>query len=113
MLNPILILLFTQALFSAGDLLARYHMTTGGFTTSNFVSSWFFAYFILRTIAMFGQLYLFTQFGLGKNIALFGAVGIILSATLGYLLLGEVVTTYQYVGIMLAISAFIVLGFVK
>lgn len=93
--------------------MARHYMATLGFTPDAFLQPWFLFYFLLRTVAMFGQLYLFTQFGLGKNIALFGALAIVLSGALGYLLLGEILTTYQYVGITLAILAFLVLALAK
>ena len=109
-MNPLVVVLMAQALYTGSDLMARHFMGTYGFTMSNFLSPWFLGYFTLRTIAMFGTLYAFTAFGLGKNVALFGATSIVLGSVFGYLLLGEVLTGTQYVGIMLAVTAFIVLA---
>jgi hypothetical protein len=65
-------------------------MTKYGFKPAAFFSVWFGLYFLLRTVAMFGQLYIFTTIELGKTMALFGAVSIILSNLLGFLILKEV-----------------------
>ncbi len=110
-MNPLIVVLMAQALYTASDLLARHFMGTYGFTVNNFLSPWFLVYFTLRTIAMSGTLYALTAFGLGKNVALFGATSIVLGSVLGYLLLGEVLTATQYAGIMLAVAAFVVLAF--
>lgn len=109
-MSPLVVVLLAQALYTASDLVARYFMGTYGFTLSNILSPWFAVYFTLRTIAMFGTLYAFTTFDLGKNVALFGAMSIVFGSVFGYLLLGEVLTTTQYAGVMLAIVAFILLA---
>ena len=111
--NPILILVITQTLFTASDFMGRYYMSRYGFTLTNFISFWFLVYIVIRTIATFGQLYIFTQFGLGKTMSLFGAVSIALSTVLAVLLFKEIVTPVQYAGITLAILAFLTLGFLK
>lgn len=108
-----MLLFISQAIFSCGDLLARYYMHTYGFTVSNFLSPWFFFYFFLRTVAMFFQLYLFTQFELGRNAALFGVASIMFANILGFLVLGEMLTVAQYLGVALAILAFLMLALIK
>jgi len=113
MLNPILILIATQSLFTVSDLMGRYYMSRHGFNLVNFISFWFLSYMIIRILATFGQLYIFTQFGLGKTMSLFGAVSIALSTALAFLLFKEILTTTQYIGITLAILAFFTLSFVK
>ena len=65
----ILILVGTQLLFTTSDLLARYFMPKYGFSLAAFLTGWFTAYFILRIVAMFGQLYVFTTIELGKTMA--------------------------------------------
>jgi len=109
-MHIIALVLLTQALYTSADLMARYFMGAYGFTLSNFLSPWFATYFALRTIAMFGQLYLLTFVELGRNASLFALASIMLANVLGYLFLGEVLTPTQYVGVMLAIAAFIVLA---
>jgi len=113
MLNPILILIITQTLFTISDLIGRYFMSRYGFTVNNFISFWFLVYILIRILATFGQLYIFTQFGLGKTMSLFAAVSIALSTALAFLLFNEIVTPVQYVGITLAVLAFLTLAFVK
>ena len=109
-MNIIVLVLLTQLLYTSADLTARYFMGAYGFTLSNFLSPWFVIYFALRTVAMFGQLYLLTFVELGRNASLFALASIMLANALGYLFLGEVLTPTQYVGVMLAVAAFIVLA---
>lgn len=106
---PIIIIIGTQLLFTVSDLLARTYMPKQGFALTTFLSGWFLVYFSIRIIAMFGQLYIFTAVELGKTMALFGAVSIILANLLGFLVLKEVLTPGAYIGITFAIIAFIVL----
>ena len=113
MINPIIILILTQILFTTSDLLGRYFMSKNGFVLSNFISIWFLIYMLIRTLATFGQLYVFTQFGLGKKMALFGAVSLVLSTALAYLLFKEVITSAQYIGISLVVLAFLTLAITK
>lgn len=68
---------------------------------------------LIRIPATFGQLYLFTQMNLGKTMALFGAVSIILSTGLAFFLFQENITPAQYVGITLAILAILTLALLK
>ncbi|HUI28986.1 MAG TPA: hypothetical protein VLX91_02125 [Candidatus Acidoferrales bacterium] len=105
-----LILVGSQLLFSTGDLLARTYMGKYGFTLAAFLSLWFAAYFTIRTLAMFGQLYVFTSVQLGKTMALFGAVSIILSSILGLLFLKEILSPTAYIAVALAVMAFVVLA---
>lgn len=108
---PVIILVASQMLYTTGDFMGRVYMARYGFCTAAFLSWWFAVYFILRTIAMFGQLYVFTTIPLGKTMALFGAVSILLSNVLGFLLLKEVLSPTAYVGVTLAIVAFVILVF--
>ncbi|MDD3156254.1 MAG: hypothetical protein PHP14_02410 [Candidatus Pacebacteria bacterium] len=59
---------------------------------------------------MFGQLYVFTVIELGKTMALFGAFSIILANVLGLLVLKEILSPGAYIGVSLAVIAFIVLA---
>ncbi|HEX7599944.1 MAG TPA: hypothetical protein VF518_17125 [Polyangia bacterium] len=108
--SPVLLIVGTQALFTAGDLLARANMRKGGFVLANFITWWFITYFALRTLAMFGQLYVLANVPIGKSMALFGATSIALVNVLGVLLLGEVLSTSAYLGVSLAVLAFVVMA---
>lgn len=101
----------TQLLFTASDILARSNMSKLGFHTATFLAPWFLIYFVIRILAMFGQLYVFTGVELGKTMAMFGAVSIILSNVLGFLVLKEVLSPQVYVGASLAVIAFIILAY--
>lgn len=107
---PVVVIIGTQMLFTASDLLARAYMPKQGFALTTFLSGWFLVYFSIRMIAMFGQLYVFTSIELGKTMALFGAVSILLANLLGFLVLKEVLSPGAYVGVTLAIIAFLVLA---
>ncbi|HUI90822.1 MAG TPA: hypothetical protein VLX68_01110 [Chitinivibrionales bacterium] len=108
--TPVVILVGSQLLYTAGDFMGRVYMARYGFCAAAFLSWWFAVYFIIRTIAMFGQLYVFTAVPLGKTMALLGAVSIILSNALGLLLLKEVLSPAVYIGVTLAIVAFFILA---
>lgn len=62
---------------------------------------------------MFGQLYIFTNTELGKTMALFGAISIILSNLLGFFILKEILPVGVYVGVSLAVVAFLILAVYK
>jgi hypothetical protein len=109
--HPVVLIVLTQALFTTGDLLARANMRKGGFVLSNFITAWFALYFALRTVAMFGQLYVLASVPIGRSMALFGAASIALVNVLGVFLLGEVLTPRAYVAVSLAIAAFIVMAY--
>lgn len=107
---PILVVIITQLLFTTSDLLARGNMSKQGFVLNTFLSSWFLVYFVIRIIAMFGQLYVFTAINLGRTMGLFGATSLILSNLLGLLVLKEVLTPGQYIGIVFAVTSFLILS---
>jgi multidrug transporter EmrE-like cation transporter len=107
--RPLAILIISQLLFTAGDLLARAHVKAN-FTVANFLTGWFVAYLLLRTVAMFGQLYVLSTVDIGRTIALFGASSIVVSNLLGWMVLKEVLSPVTYVGISLAVLAFIVIS---
>lgn len=109
-MNPIIVILGTQLLFTLSDLLGRHAMTTSGFSQKSFLSLWFLGYFIIRNVAMFGQLYVFSKIELGHTAALFGATSIVLANMLGLLFLKEALSPLTYVGVGLATCAFLILA---
>ncbi len=88
-------------------------MVQDGFKLSTFLSLWFLGYQAVRFVATIGQLYVFTQFELGKTMTLFAVAGLVMANIAGYLLLGEVLTLKAYIAIALAITAFIILALAK
>lgn len=110
-MNPIYVVILTQLLFTSSDVIGRHLMTTTGFSPQSFFSVTFLAYFLIRNVAMFGQLYVFSKIELGHTMALFGAVSIIFANGLGYLFFREVLSLQAYVGVTLAILAFVFLAF--
>jgi multidrug transporter EmrE-like cation transporter len=110
----ILILIITQGLYTTADIIARMNMRgEGSFAISNFLSLWFLIYSLIRIVATFAQLYIFSVVPLGKTMALFGAVSIVLSNILGIFILKEALSIPAYIGVSLAIMAFFVLAFSK
>jgi len=109
--TTLLFLIATQLLFTITDLLGRFFMIKYGFTQLFFFSWWFLFYMLLRTIATVMQLYLFSSIELGKTMALLATLSIIFANLLGYLVLKEILSQTAYIGISLAIIAFLVLAF--
>ena len=109
----ILALIFGQLVLTASDLLGRYYMLKYGFGWANFITWWFLIYWLLKMVGIFCQLYVFTATSLGKTMALFAAISIITANVLGFLILHEILTTKEYIGIMLAILTFLILFFWK
>jgi multidrug transporter EmrE-like cation transporter len=108
--SPVLVIVATQLLFTTGDLIARANMRHSPFTLSTFLSWWFLVYFLIRQVAMFGQLYALSALQIGKTMALFSATSIVVVNVLGILLLGEVLSTQAYLAIALVVFAFILLS---
>ena len=108
--SPVLVIVATQLLFTTGDLLARANMRRSPFVLSTFVSWWFLAYFLIRQVAMFGQLYALSALQIGKTMALFSATSILVVNALGILLLGEVLSFQAYLAIALVVFAFVLLS---
>jgi hypothetical protein len=108
--SPTVIIVATQLLFSAGDLLARANMRKHGFTAAAFLKLWFIVYITSRQIATIGQLYILASVPIGRTMALFGAASIVLANLLGVLLLGDFMSLRSYAGIALAVLAFTVMS---
>ena len=108
--SPIVIVVATQLLFTIGDLIARANMRHSPFVLSTFLSGWFLLYFLIRQVAMFGQLYVFNTIQIGRTMALFSATSIILVNILGVLLLGEILSVRTYLAVGMVVLAFVVLA---
>jgi multidrug transporter EmrE-like cation transporter len=111
MAKPLFILVGTQCLFTLSDVMGRTYMVRYGFKLSTFISLWFLVYTLVRQLATLGQVYIFANIQLGKTMAMFGAVSIVLSNVIGLLYFGERISSVSYFGISLAVLAFIVMGF--
>lgn len=92
------------------DIIASHYMKNGGFNWTNIVSLWFLGYQAIRFIATIGQLYILANVELGKTITLFALAGLIFANLAGFLLFKEVYSIYVYIGIMLAITSFIIIA---
>jgi uncharacterized membrane protein len=108
--SPVAIIVATQLLFTTGDLIARANMRHSSFSVSTFLTWWFLLYFLIRQVAMFGQLYVFSALQLGRTMALFGATSIVVVNVLGILVLGEILSIHAYLAIGLVVLGFIVLS---
>lgn len=105
----ILIALISQLFFTSGDLLARKFMAGQPFSIATFSKPWFLIYFLVRIIAMFGQLYILSRFQVGKTMLLFAVLSLILVNVLGFVLLKEILGPKDYVALSLTIIAFFIL----
>lgn len=108
--SPAFIIIGAQLLFSISDVIGAKAMKAQGFTAASFFTWWFFAYTVIRQVAVFGQLYIYANMELGRTVALFGAGSIIIGNVMGFLLFKETMTLPVYVGVSLAICAFLALA---
>jgi molybdopterin-guanine dinucleotide biosynthesis protein A len=108
--SPAFIIIGAQLLFSISDVIGARAMKTRGFNPAAFFTWWFFTYTLIRQIAVFGQLYIYANMELGRTVALFGAGSIIIGNLMGFLLFKETMTLPVYVGVSLAICAFLALA---
>jgi multidrug transporter EmrE-like cation transporter len=108
--SPAFIIIGAQLLFSASDLMGRWAMKTQGFKLASFLTVWFLVYTVIRQVAVIGQLYIYSSMELGRSVALFGAGSIVIGNVMGFLLLGEKLSVPVYVGVSLAICAFLALA---
>lgn len=109
--RAVYLLVGTQCLFTLTDVMGRTYMVKHGFKAASFLSLWFILYLLVRQVATFGQLYVFASIQLGRTMALFGAVSIVLSNAVGLLYLGEKLSFQSYVGVLLAILAFLIMAY--
>jgi len=108
--KPLLALIASQFLFSCSDFMGRYYMKQHGFALATFLSLWFAIYFLIRTIAMFLVLYVFTTMDLGRVIAWMSAASIVIANVLGLLVLKELLSPVAYVGVSLAVVTVLLLA---
>jgi multidrug transporter EmrE-like cation transporter len=108
--SPAFIIIGAQLLFSISDVIGARAMKAQGFTPAAFFTWWFLTYTVIRQIAVFGQLYIYSAMELGRTVALFGAGSIIIGNVMGFLLFKEVMNLPTYVGVTLAICAFLALA---
>lgn len=110
MKSAIIVIIFSQLIFSSGDLLARHYLGKQGFHWSTFATSWFAVYALTKVLAITGQLYVLSNVKIGPTMALFGAASITISSVLGWLLLHETLSITGYIGVSLAIISFLILA---
>jgi multidrug transporter EmrE-like cation transporter len=108
--SPALIISGAQLLFSISDVIGSKAMKAHGFTAASFFTWWFFTYTVIRQVAVFGQLYIYANMELGRSVALFGAGSIVIGNVMSFLLFKETLTLPVYVGVSLAICAFLALA---
>lgn len=108
--SPAFLIIGSQLLFSASDLIGKWAMKSQGFKLASFFTWWFLLYTVIRQIAVLGQLYIYSSIELGRALALFGAGSIIIGNFFSFLLFREAMSLPTYVGVTLAICAFLALA---
>lgn len=111
MVRPIVIALVAQAAYSASDVLARSELRAAGFTLPNLLRAWLVLFLVLRVGALAGQMFVFATVDLARTAVLFGVGSILVANVLGVLLLREVLSVRAYIGVVVAIAAFVIVGF--
>lgn len=109
-MSAIIVILITQLIFSVTDLLARSHLRSTNLSVASFLAPWFITYAVVRVLSTGAQFYVFTKVDLGKTVTLFSVAGIIFANILGVLFLKEVLSAKDYLGVVLAIIALVILS---
>jgi multidrug transporter EmrE-like cation transporter len=109
-MNPVIIVIGCQILFTTGDLLARAKMRHLGFHPQSFLSWWFVGYVTLRTFATFGQLWVLSKVSLGRGLPMFSAISVVLTMVLSVTVLREGLSVRTVVGGGLAVAALVTLA---
>jgi hypothetical protein len=109
-MNPLVVVIVSQLLFTASDLLARLKMRQLGFGAEAFVSWWFVGYMGLRMLATFGQLWVLSRLVMGAALPMFAAASAVLSMMLSITVLNEGLSTKTVIGGGLAIAALVALA---
>lgn len=111
LMKPLLVVIASQLLFTAGDLLARLKMRQHGFDADAFVSWWFVGYMLVRTLATFGQLWVLSKLVLGHALPMFAASSVVLSMLLSVTVLNGGLNAKTVVGGGFAVAALVALTF--
>ena len=110
MKSAVIVIVISQLIFSSGDLLARHFLGKSGFHWATFAAPWFLVYILTKVLAITGQLFVLSNLKIGSTMALFGATSITVSSVLGWFLLHETLSMTGYIGVTLAIIAFLLLA---
>jgi len=109
-MTPIIVILVTQLIYSSTDLLARAHLRGATFGPASFLQAWFIWYAVIRVASTVAQFYVFSKLDLGKTDTLFALAAIVFANILGLLFLKEVLSVKDYIGVVLAIIALVILS---
>ena len=107
----IVVLLFAQGLFTGADVLARWSLAGEAFTLETLVGWWLAPFLVMKDLATLLLLYVYVHYKVGAAAAMVGSVSIVLGNALGFLFIGEVLSTSSYVGVVLAVMAVLLVAF--
>lgn len=106
----IILLIFTQALYSLSDLGKRIYGAEIGFNIGLLKSVPFMASIIVPFAALMIQVYVLTRYELSRTMITLGVLNVVFATVLGVLVLKERLTMLNYVGVICAIAAIILIN---
>ena len=110
-LGVVALVLVTQALFTAGDVLARSKLRAEpGSFVPQLLAPWIIGNFVIRQIATLGQLYILATVELGRTASFYAVASLLIASGIGVFVLDEALSPTGYLGVALAVLAFVVLA---
>lgn len=107
---PVIVAIMGQLVFSIADILGRANLRGKPFALETMEGKWLVPWLACHFFGMAVQVYLFTTVPLGRAIGLMALVSLVLSNLFGYMLLKEVLTPVQYLGLGFGVMALVCLS---
>lgn len=105
-----MLIFITQILFTFTALWAKHHLSGTESFADSLKETWLVTYISVYMIATFMQLYVFKTTNIFKAMAFFSGFSLILTVTLGYFLLGEILDWRDITSIALVLTALSILN---
>jgi len=105
-----MILVISQVLFTFSKLWAKYHLSCEEGFLGCLHIEWLFVYICIHTVATFMQLYVFKTTNILKAMAFFAGVSLLLTISLGYTILNEILDWRDFLSVLLVLSALVLIN---
>lgn len=107
----IILIAIVQSIYSVSDLWKKIALGNRGFRWSILTDPLFLVGLTVPLIAFALQMYVFSRYELSRTITIMGVCAVVFSMTLGILFLKERYTAINYLGVLFAILAIILIRY--
>jgi uncharacterized membrane protein len=110
-MNPLVALLIGQTIFTGKDLLARTLVKNHNFGLGTLHKPLFWLVIFMHIAGFMFELYVLSNFTLGRTMVALSMLSVTLSVVLGWLVLGESISLLMYLSVILAFCTFLVVAY--